>query len=254
MILDFGYLCMEIFSDIDILPKTTAQTKTTGHFVRTGGQAATTSITAARMGAKVSVIGTIGSDLFGKAILDTLRRDGVNSAGIAKSALPTGLIQTITQSNGAQTCLMNTGANIETKSAQIPDRILNIRTMVLLHDDVDMQDNLDLARRAKANDARIMMLSRDLPDAQILDTLDYLITSAPAPKSLKCAVFTPEKDATALEREIFCGALAACLQSNMPPDLALSFAKTALRIKKGQDDPYPYLADVVDALQKQAGG
>lgn len=249
MILDFGYLCMEIFSKIETLPHAGETAKTQSHFLRTGGKAATTAIAAARMGAKVSVIGTTGADLFGKAIIDSLRREGVATSGIATSALPSGIIQSISAANGEQIRLMNAGANSHSTHAQIPDRAFNIRTFLLLHDDVDISHNLALLERAKQNNAHTMLLSAEIPAAEILEKLDFLVCHKAIGQELPCSVFAPEKTDNPLTTEIFCGILAACLQNNMPIETALHYTNTALLCARSPDDPYPYLGDVAEKLR-----
>lgn len=249
MILDFGYLCMEIISEIETLPHSGETAKTQSHSLRTGGKAATTAIAAARMGAKISVIGTTGSDLFGKAIIDSLRREGVATSGIATSPLPSGIIQTITARNGDHIRLMNAGANLHTTHEQIPERAFNIRTFLLLHDDVAPSHNLNLLERARQNNSRTMMLSDEIPAPDIIKKLDFLVCCNALNQDLPCAVFAPENNNNPLTTEIFCGILAACLQNNMPIEKALHITNTALTCGRSSDEPYPYLGDVTEKLK-----
>jgi ribokinase len=53
------------------------------HFVP-GGKAANQAVTAARLGAQVSIIGRVGRDVFGPALMENLEREGINTEHVTR--------------------------------------------------------------------------------------------------------------------------------------------------------------------------
>ncbi len=161
MILDFGYLCMTFKLNLPSKINFPCHINTNNSNIRVGGSATNQAIAAARSGAKTALIGTVGNDIFGKTILDTLRREGINSSGIAKSDTQTGIIHEIVNVENEKSVISSSGANLESIASQIPDNMLNERALVLLQTDVTKEINLDILKRTKSRNAKSLICIGD---------------------------------------------------------------------------------------------
>ncbi len=177
MILDFGYLCMAFKLNLPSKFNFPCHINTNDRNIRVGGAATNQAIAAARSGAKTALVGTVGNDVFGKTILDTLRREGINSSGIAKSDTQTGIIHEIINVENEKAIISSSGANLESVASQIPDNMLNERALVLLQTDVSKEINLDILKRTKSRNAKSLICISDAKniDEEMLEYLDIII-------------------------------------------------------------------------------
>ncbi|PCK00388.1 MAG: hypothetical protein COA45_00995 [Zetaproteobacteria bacterium] len=177
MILDFGYLCMTFQLNLSDSLAFPCHIQSKEMHTYAGGNATNQAICAARSGAKVALIGTIGTDIFGKKILSTLRREGINTSGIAKSEIPTGIIHSIIDNKNQKAIISSAGANQEISPDQIPTNMLNERALILLQHDVSIDINTEVLKRARAQKAQsILCLSHESNiDGSMFDNLDIAI-------------------------------------------------------------------------------
>ncbi|PCI56980.1 MAG: hypothetical protein COB36_01545 [Alphaproteobacteria bacterium] len=177
MILDFGYLCMtfrlNLSNSFNFPSHMTAEKSHT----YVGGHAASQAIAAARSGAKIALIGTIGNDVFGKTILTTLRREGINTSGIAKSDTPTGVIHTLINHEQQKAIIFSANANLESVPDQLPDNMLSERTLILLQNDMAPDINKAILKRAKTRNAYAIMCFSHTENIELtmFDNLDTVI-------------------------------------------------------------------------------
>lgn len=177
MILDFGYLCMtfrlDLSSSFDFPCYMTAEKSHT----YVGGHAASQAVAAARSGAKIALIGTIGNDIFGKTILATLRQEGINASGIAKSDTPTGVIHALINHKQQKATIFSANANLESVPEQLPNNMLSERTLILLQNDMTPDINKAILKRAKTRNAYAIMCishAENIEDT-MFDDLDIVI-------------------------------------------------------------------------------
>lgn len=239
MIIIFGQIAMGIHTELSEPLSLEKENETKHGNTDIGGHAALQAIAAARAGAKVSLCGTIGNDLFGKIILDTLRREGVNSTSIAKQEkYPTGQTITIDSKQLEPLIITTQGANKHTNAAQLPDNVFNERTIILLQNDTPDQINAKIAARAQSNGAKVILALTN--------------TKKECPELSKQVDLVIDKEATNKKGfNCFCGTLAACLQAGMSQNKAQKVAQTAGKIaaeKGGGYSALPYLNDIEKAL------
>ncbi len=250
--------------------------KSSDAYTSIGGSAANQAIAAARCGAKTSLIGAIGNDLLGKTILDTLRREGIASTGIAKKTLPTSIINSIIDMNAQKASITLEGANADISTQQIPSFALNEKTTLLLQNDVDSDVNITVLKRAKECGGRSIMCinhANNLNTA-LLDNLDMAIINENIKTDIEKQCF-PIKDyivakdaslgGTRLAThtngcfDAFCGCFAACIQAGMSIEHSIEYAEIAAELttkKAGAYNAFPYLGDIEDhiaAIKSQEG-
>jgi ribokinase len=79
-----------------------------------GGKGANQAVAAARLGGQVKMIGCVGADAFGDALLQTLSKDGVDTRHIARlQKAPTGVALITVDAAGQNTIVVVPGANGE---------------------------------------------------------------------------------------------------------------------------------------------
>ena len=78
-----------------------------------GGKGANQAVAAARLGGSVRMIGRVGADAFGEALLGTAARDGVDTSWISRDAeAPTGVALITVDDGGQNTIVVASGANM----------------------------------------------------------------------------------------------------------------------------------------------
>ncbi len=84
-----------------------------GHFTGAGGKGANQAIAAARQGATVSMMGMVGPDDTGSALVSNLQRAGVDTSSVAvDSEHPTGLAVITVDDEGENSIVVSPGANL----------------------------------------------------------------------------------------------------------------------------------------------
>ncbi|MHB1296576.1 MAG: PfkB family carbohydrate kinase [Anaerolineae bacterium] len=85
-----------------------------------GGKGANQAAAAARLGARVEMIGRVGSDAFGMSLLDNMRNQGVGMEHVARDAkATTGTAMIIVDDRGENSIVVATGANDRVNMADV---------------------------------------------------------------------------------------------------------------------------------------
>ncbi len=279
MILTFGYLCMEIRSELKspLTPNTTHQT--THCNLSIGGSAALQSISAARAGARVNLCGTIGSDLFGTKIIEALRREGIQTTALGENEdLETGLIQSIIDTHQGHTQITAAGANIASTPNQITETWLSEKTLLMLQNDIPVEENIELLIKAKNLKARTLMnfAHNNNVEESLFEHLDLCIIKGnietPYAKTKivvhNTGAVTAHIDKKEIEFErrtkatdpsatfdCFCGTFAACTQAGLAIEKSIAYAQSAMHLcaqKKGSYTALPRLDDIEEKIKEDA--
>ena len=85
-----------------------------------GGKGANQAVQAARLNADVTFIGKVGNDLFGPAIVEQLRCEGINTTHVTASKdLPTGTAVILVDPTGQNSIITHAGPNIDLTASEI---------------------------------------------------------------------------------------------------------------------------------------
>ncbi|MGB7546883.1 MAG: ribokinase [Terracidiphilus sp.] len=84
-----------------------------------GGKGANQAVAVARLGFPVQMVGAVGQDVFGQALLDNLKGAGVDAATVARVAGPSGVAPILVAANGENSIVVVPGANGKVDAAFI---------------------------------------------------------------------------------------------------------------------------------------
>jgi ribokinase len=96
------------------------ETVTGGRFSRHGGgKGANQAVAAARLGARVAMVGAVGGDDLGEEALGLLEREGIDVAAVARLEAPTGVALIAVDAAGENQIAVAPGANAELDAAAV---------------------------------------------------------------------------------------------------------------------------------------
>ena len=84
-----------------------------------GGKGANQAVAAARLGAKVVMLGAVGKDQYGDCLLDSLKEDHIDTSGIKRVPTSTGVALINVDQRGNNQIVVVPGANFEITEADL---------------------------------------------------------------------------------------------------------------------------------------
>jgi ribokinase len=157
MIVVFGSINVDVLVPVPHLPGRGETVPGDGYRIAPGGKGANQALAARRAGADVFMAGAVGDDSFAAIGLDLLRRDGVDLSLVATVERPTACAVITVEPTGENQIAVASGANLQARSAQVPDRLLGPETVVMLQREVPIAENAALIARARSRGARIVL-------------------------------------------------------------------------------------------------
>jgi ribokinase len=86
-----------------------------------GGKGANQAVAAARLGARVSLLGRIGSDAHGRLLRESLERDGVELRHLHETSVPSGVAMISVGPKGDNSIIVSPGANARLSEQDVED-------------------------------------------------------------------------------------------------------------------------------------
>ena len=149
-----GSMNVDLVTKVDKLPLQGETVFAETFLTENGGKGANQAVAAARLGAKVSMIGRVGSDDFGQQILQNLRAESVNTDKISKdSETGTGIALITVDAQSQNTIVVSSGANMNCGKPEIEhlESLLGSVDCLVLQNEVPYEVNLQAARLAREN-------------------------------------------------------------------------------------------------------
>jgi ribokinase len=174
-----GSINMDLVVGTETLPKP-AETVLGGELRRFGGgKGANQALAAARMGAEVSLIGRVGDDELGSALLDELRREGVDVSAVGRVEGSTGVALITVDATGGNTIVVAPGANARLRAEDVEAARAAIEhsRALLLQLEVPPEANIRAAEIAREAGVTVFLNpspAAPLPD-ELLAGLSYLV-------------------------------------------------------------------------------
>ena len=149
-----GSMNVDLVTKVDKLPLQGETVFAETFLTENGGKGANQAVAAARLGAKVSMIGRVGSDDFGQQILQNLRAESVNTDKVSKdSETGTGIALITVDAQSQNTIVVSSGANMNCGKPEIGhlESLLGSADCLVLQNEVPYEVNLQAARLAREN-------------------------------------------------------------------------------------------------------
>lgn len=155
MILVCGSLHLDVVVTAPHIPRLDETVAGQGVRYPFGGKGGNQALAAARLGARVAMAGRIGSDAFGRTLLDTLTEARIDTTLLQRDPGPSGMSVAIEDASGGYGAVIVSAANLNLD----PDRITIPpgTSHVLLQNEVPEEVNLAVARKARAAGARVVL-------------------------------------------------------------------------------------------------
>jgi ribokinase len=115
-----GSLNLDTTIRVAVLPTAGATVLGTGHFSGMGGKGANQAVAAARLGRQVALVGMVGADDAGTALLQSLAEAGVETSAVGVAAgVGTGVALITVDDAAANTIVVDPGANLTLGAAEV---------------------------------------------------------------------------------------------------------------------------------------
>jgi len=176
--LGLGIAPADILMEIDKYPKAGVKIDSTGLTVQGGGPIPTAMVTMARLGKRTGLIAPVGDDLFGKFVVEELKKEKVDTSYIVRkknysTAIASGWFE---KGSGRRTIVLDFEIDIKPRDVN-PGKLPKIKTVHL--DGRYLPACIKLARWAKRRGAPVVFdigsMRNDVTD--ILPLVDHLICS-----------------------------------------------------------------------------
>lgn len=148
----FGGINMDLVATTERLPAPGETVFGNSFQTAPGGKGANQAVAAARLGANVRMVGRVGADEFGPALLDGLRAEGIDASRVATDPHNPSGVAMILLDDDAQNCIVAVyGANMACDAQQLAalDDALDGADALLLQLETPLPIALEAARAAK---------------------------------------------------------------------------------------------------------
>jgi len=142
-----------------------------------GGKGANQAVAAARQGARVAMLGRVGSDSFGPFLLDSLKSNSVDITHVHSDDSATGTAIIVVDANGQNSIVLSAGANGKVSPADVDSASTLSPSLILLQLEIPIPTVLYAAKQASQNGARVILNpapAQSLPD-KLISLADFII-------------------------------------------------------------------------------
>lgn len=142
-----------------------------------GGKGANQAVAAARQGARVAMIGRVGSDSFAPFLVENLRSNQVDTTQVNVDEAATGTAIIIVDSNGQNSIVLSPGANGKVSTADVNPASFSTSKLLLLQLEIPTPTVLHAAQQACAHGITVILNpapAKPLP-TELLANVDILI-------------------------------------------------------------------------------
>lgn len=138
-----GSINMDLVARTRTIPRPGETVTGTGFETTPGGKGANQAVAVARLGYPVKMVGKVGEDVFGQALLKNLADAGVGVWVVERAEGPSGVAPILLAENGENSIVVVPGANGKVDRAYIDKNVELIRGagMVLLQHEIPMETN-----------------------------------------------------------------------------------------------------------------
>jgi ribokinase len=179
-----GSLNMDLVVEVPTIPEPGETVLGDNFATFPGGKGANQAVAAARLGAKVSLIGRVGADSFGDQLLDNARAEGVDVTGVGVDPdAATGVAMISVDKSGQNSIAVASGANFRLTADHVQrawDRLVQVDVLVMPLE-IPLETVIVAAELAKKSGARVVLNpapARSLP-GRLLSLVDVIVPNEP---------------------------------------------------------------------------
>lgn len=143
-----------------------------------GGKGANQAVAAARLGARVGMVGCVGGDDFGRRLVDGLRRDGIDVTHVrADEGTASGMALITVDPGGQNTIVVAPGANwrLTPDDVALTEPLIRESSVLLLQLEVPIETVLAAARLASTAGVRVVLDPAPAPRSPLPPDLVKLV-------------------------------------------------------------------------------
>jgi ribokinase len=145
-----------------------------------GGKGANQAVAAARLGGQVRMIGRVGDDPFGDVLLENLKKDGVDTSYVLRTAgVASGVALITVSDNGQNNIVVVPGSNAQLTPSDITNAepAFEGASAVLLQLEIPLDTVREAIRIGKKHGAKVILNPAPAQplDSVLLSSVDYLI-------------------------------------------------------------------------------
>lgn len=177
MIVVFGSLIVDLIFAAPSLPRPGETVLGQSYRIAGGGKGANQALAARRDGARVAMIGCVGTDAFADTAVAALRDSGVDIGGVSAVDAPTGCAGVVVDGKGANQIAVAGGANALARASALP--VLDAQTTLIAQMELPASEIAAALIAAKRAGARtILNLAPALPiDQAAMASVDILVVN-----------------------------------------------------------------------------
>ncbi|MCU9612669.1 ribokinase [Caldibacillus lycopersici] len=160
-IMVIGSLNMDIVSRVENYPLPGETIKGIKTDVNPGGKGANQAVAIARAGGNVSMVGAIGTDVFGDQLLEALQQENIETNNIIRKEGTSGLAVITVDSKGSNSIILLEGANgllsMDDLTDILPEAIKDPANIFLLQNEVPWETTKNIIESLSASNASIYL-------------------------------------------------------------------------------------------------
>ena len=205
-ILVFGSINVDLVTKVNNLPAQGETVFAETFLTENGGKGANQAVSAARLGAKVSMIGRVGSDGFGRQVLRNLESESINTEMVTEdSDTNTGIALITIDSQSQNTIVVSSGANMTCGVTELRylEASLAKTDCLILQNEVPYVVNLKAARLARGKGIQVVWDPAPFvtDTEELINNVDYLTPNQNEAQLLaKCEITDERSIHKALQR------------------------------------------------------
>ncbi|HBK06126.1 MAG TPA: ribokinase [Acetobacteraceae bacterium] len=157
MIVVFGSINLDLIFSLPHIPRSGETVLGPSTRIEPGGKGANQAVAAARDGARVAMVGSVGRDALADGALVLLRGAGVDLTRVQAVGANTGCAAISVDPSGENAIAVGSGANLSTHADQAEDALLGPDTTLVLQMEVPAEASAALIRRARVAGSRVVL-------------------------------------------------------------------------------------------------
>jgi ribokinase len=173
-----GSINMDVVVEVERAPGAGETVLGSDYRLHPGGKGANQAVAAARLGAPVDMVGCLGRDAYGDALLEALRREAMALEHVQRVDTPSGAAFITVERGGQNRIVVAPGANAQLSAERLPAD-LERTDWLLLQLEVPLPTVTAAAARARAGGAKVVLNAAPavpLP-AELAEAVDYLVVN-----------------------------------------------------------------------------